>query len=35
MYPFVIDEWGEVSYELMWMSKRLFDPENILNPGVL
>ena len=24
---------GEEIYELMWKIKRLFDPENILNPG--
>lgn len=35
MAPFVKDEWGEEIYELMWKIKRLFDPENILNPGVL
>lgn len=35
MAPFVKQEWGEKIYELMWKIKRLFDPNNRLNPGVL
>ena len=33
--PFVEMEWGTKAYELMWELKTLFDPENILNPGVV
>jgi len=33
--PFVKMEWGADIYELMWEVKRLLDPQNILNPGVL
>ncbi|SEP62806.1 D-lactate dehydrogenase [Devosia sp. YR412] len=33
--PFVEAEWGEKAYGLMWRIKALFDPENLLNPGVL
>ena len=35
MAPFVRREWGDEAYELMCEIKRLFDPENILNPGVI
>jgi D-lactate dehydrogenase len=28
-------EWGSEAYTLMWEIKELFDPNNILNPGVL
>lgn len=35
MAPFVELEWGEQAYALMREIKRLFDPENVLNPGVL
>lgn len=35
MAPFVELEWGRDAYELMWQIKTLFDPENLLNPGVL
>jgi D-lactate dehydrogenase len=35
MAPFVELEWGHDAYQLMWKIKRLFDPENLLNPGVL
>ena len=35
MAPFVKEEWGEKLYEVMKQIKRIFDPENILNPGVL
>lgn len=35
MAPFVRDEWGEEAYALMWRIKRLLDPDDILNPGVL
>ena len=33
--PFVEAEWGEKAYGLMWRIKALFDPEGLLNPGVL
>lgn len=35
MAPFVEKEWGAELTEVMWSIKRLADPENILNPGVL
>ena len=35
MAPFVEREWGTEAYELMKKIKRLFDPQRILNPGVL
>lgn len=35
MAPFVKYEWGNEAYELMRKIKKIFDPENILNPGVL
>ncbi|WP_020559166.1 FAD-binding and (Fe-S)-binding domain-containing protein [Thiofilum flexile] len=35
MAPFVELEWGREAYELMWQIKTLFDPQNLLNPGVL
>ena len=33
--PYVEMEWGTKAYELMWELKGLFDPENVLNPGVI
>ncbi|GLQ12389.1 4Fe-4S ferredoxin [Devosia yakushimensis] len=33
--PFVEAEWGSKAYGLMHQIKALFDPENLLNPGVL
>ena len=33
--PFVEKEWGADAYALMWSIKRLFDPEGLLNPGVI
>ncbi|MET0015138.1 MAG: FAD-binding and (Fe-S)-binding domain-containing protein [Sedimenticola sp.] len=33
--PFVEMEWGSDAYRLMWQIKRLFDPDNLLNPGVI
>lgn len=33
--PFVEMEWGTKAYELMWELKDLFDPEFVLNPGVV
>ncbi|HVY51970.1 MAG TPA: FAD-binding and (Fe-S)-binding domain-containing protein [Devosia sp.] len=33
--PFVEREWGSAAYRIMQRIKPLFDPENILNPGVL
>ncbi|WP_319777138.1 FAD-binding and (Fe-S)-binding domain-containing protein [Maridesulfovibrio sp.] len=35
MAPFVRKEWGDFLYEVMCRVKQLFDPRNILNPGVL
>ena len=35
MAPFVAKEWGEKAYEVMREVKRIFDPEGILNPGVI
>lgn len=35
MAPFVEMEWGSDAYRLMWRIKRLFDPANLLNPGVI
>jgi len=33
--PFVELEWGQQAYRLMWEIKALFDPRNMLNPGVI
>lgn len=35
MAAFVELEWGQTAYNLMWQIKTLFDPNNILNPGVI
>jgi D-lactate dehydrogenase len=35
MAPFVEKEWGAQATELMRRIKRLFDPQNLLNPGVV
>ena len=35
MAPFVKYEWGEKAYRMMQAVKTLFDPLNILNPGVI
>jgi D-lactate dehydrogenase len=35
MAPFVEIEWGKEAYALMIKIKSLFDPNNILNPGVI
>ncbi|TVT50665.1 MAG: FAD-binding oxidoreductase [Sedimenticola thiotaurini] len=35
MAPFVEMEWGSDAYQLMWHLKRLFDPADLLNPGVI
>ena len=35
MAPFVRREWGDKAYGIMQEVKRLFDPGNILNPGVI
>jgi len=35
MAPFVRREWGDAAYQLMKDVKELFDPEGILNPGVI
>lgn len=33
--PFVEMEWGSKAYDLMWELKGLFDPDFVLNPGVV
>jgi len=35
MAPFVELEWGEDAYILMKKIKKIFDPQNLLNPGVI
>jgi D-lactate dehydrogenase len=35
MAPYVEMEWGKEAYELMREIKDIFDPENLLNPGVI
>lgn len=35
MAPFVEKEWGSDIYDLMKRIKRAFDPDNVLNPGVI
>lgn len=35
MAPFVEKEWGEAAYNLMREIKAIFDPNNLLNPGVI
>ena len=35
MAPFVRKEWGDEAYDIMREVKRLFDPDGILNPGVI
>lgn len=35
MAPFIAMEWGKQGYQLMLEIKRLFDPENLINPGVI
>jgi D-lactate dehydrogenase len=35
MAPFVEKEWGEAAFALMHAVKNLFDPQGILNPGVI
>lgn len=35
MAPFVAQEWGTALYRMMQRIKTVFDPQNILNPGVL
>lgn len=35
MAPFVELEWGRDAYQIMWKIKRLLDPQNLLNPGVV
>jgi D-lactate dehydrogenase len=33
--PYVEMEWGSKAYDLMWEIKGLFDPDFVLNPGVI
>lgn len=35
MAPFVEKEWGSQAYKLMKQIKQIFDPKNLLNPGVI
>lgn len=35
MAPFVKLEWGDHAFDLMHSIKRILDPENLLNPGVI
>ena len=35
MAPFVEMEWGKEAYEIMKRIKHIFDPNNLLNPGVI
>ncbi|KLU67640.1 putative FAD-linked oxidoreductase [Desulfosporosinus acididurans] len=35
MAPFVEVEWGKKAYEFMKLLKATFDPDNLLNPGVI
>ncbi len=35
MAPFVVKEWGEKAVAVMREVKRIFDPDGILNPGVI
>lgn len=35
MAPFVLKEWGEKAYAIMKEVKKIFDPDGILNPGVI
>ena len=35
MAPFVASEWGDEAYAMMQELKRLVDPHNLLNPGVI
>lgn len=35
MAPFVEREWGSAAFSVMKRIKRLFDPNNLLNPGVI
>lgn len=35
MAPFVLYEWGDKAFALMQKIKKLFDPQGIMNPGVI
>lgn len=35
MAPFVEQEWGKTAYEVMKQIKAIFDPKDLLNPGVI
>ena len=35
MAPFVEMEWGTKAFQIMWELKEIFDPEYVLNPGVI
>lgn len=35
MAPYVLLEWGQQAYDIMWQIKKAFDPTHILNPDVI
>lgn len=35
MAPFVLKEWGDAAYNIMLRIKEIFDPKNLINPGVV
>lgn len=35
MAPFVEKEWGEAAYQIMLRIKHIFDPNEVINPGVI
>ncbi|TPE55285.1 FAD-binding oxidoreductase [Maribrevibacterium harenarium] len=35
MAPYVVLEWGQQAYDLMWEIKKAFDPQTLLNPDVI
>lgn len=35
MAPYVMLEWGQQAYDIMWQLKKAFDPKGLLNPDVI
>ncbi|MBM6550707.1 FAD-binding and (Fe-S)-binding domain-containing protein [Marinomonas ostreistagni] len=35
MAPYVLLEWGQQAYDIMWQLKKAFDPKSLLNPDVI
>ena len=35
MAPYVLLEWGQQAYDIMWQLKKAFDPKGLLNPDVI